>query len=258
MKLKAKSIIFSALLGCMLAGNAQADDGAKYVVAKKENDKWVLVSTGATLPTYQEGQEILSLPWLEPVFDSRFKMVRSVYGGYNCPVSPDKTMYTPCTSGLYRFIGANFFGLGGIRVDQSDDRVKELQQALFAQSATIAGNYNKAVADVKAQDLARQKAATEREAQAVADHKKLLVTNLQKMAKLDRGMEDQCARQIDYRLVGLGTVAISAPDPKNEEITCTFGGVVMLGDLPSAGWLVTNKSRDKDGIVTEYTIRKAR
>lgn len=74
---------------------------------------------------------------------------------------------------------------------------------------------------------------------------------LAEMAKVQRGAEDACKR------TDLGGYVVKY-DPEAVEINCQFGGIVELQDLKSAGWLVVNKSKDKDGVVTDYYIRKAR
>ncbi|XLZ71295.1 hypothetical protein ABT364_04835 [Massilia sp. SR12] len=94
-----------------------------------------------------------------------------------------------------------------------------------------------------------KKAQAERAEAQLASQKK--AQTLAEMAKVARGSEDSCKR------TDLGR-SILTYDPESVEINCQFGGVVELGGLKSAGWLVVSKSKDKDGVVTEYYIRKAR
>ncbi|WP_374586483.1 hypothetical protein [Pseudoduganella sp.] len=102
----------------------------------------------------------------------------------------------------------------------------------------------------KEEQAARDKKAEAQRAEAqLAMQKKAQA--LAEMAKVARGSEDSCKR------TDLGR-SILTYDPESVEINCQFGGVVELSGLKSAGWLVVNKTKDKDGVVTEYYIRKAR
>jgi len=101
-------------------------------------------------------------------------------------------------------------------------------------------------ARAQAEQAAREKAKAQeqiymqKKAQALAE-----------MAKVPRGTEDSCKR------TDLGGYVVKY-DPDSVQINCQFGGVIQLEDLKSAGWLVVNKTKDKDGVVTDYYIRKAR
>lgn len=75
--------------------------------------------------------------------------------------------------------------------------------------------------------------------------------NLAKMAKEKIGTEDSCKR------TDLGRMG-SRYDPESVEVSCQFGGLVELRELPSSGWIIVQKFKDNTGVVTDYIIRKAR
>lgn len=116
--------------------------------------------------------------------------------------------------------------------DEARQRIAKVEQLMQAEEA--ARDKQARAANEKAQ-LQMQK-----KAQTVAE-----------MAKAQRGSEDSCKR------TDLNGYVVKY-DPDFVEINCQFGGVVELTDLKSAGWLVINKTKDKDGVVTDYYIRKAR
>ncbi|MGI4720684.1 MAG: hypothetical protein ACRYGO_22535 [Janthinobacterium lividum] len=93
----------------------------------------------------------------------------------------------------------------------------------------------------------RDQAAREKAEAESAKQKQALAA----MAKAPRGTEDACKRTDLNRTV-------VRYDPDYVEIACQFGGVVQLDGLKGAGWLVVSKTKDKDGVVTDYYIRKAR
>lgn len=265
MKLKlSKKVFLSALLfPIAFSATANSSDG-KYLVIKKEEGAWGVVALSDEFPAYQDGMEILSASKLTPQFDPKFKIIRSQYGGIECPSVSDKSMYTPCNSYFYRFVGANFFGLGGVRQDFSKVKYEEVMAAISSDERVIA-------IKMKAEEEAARQAQVKREAeetraqerrreeerraeQARIERERINAAkneNLRKMAKADRGLEDSCKRTDLARYV----VRL---DPDDVEVNCQFGGLVDLLSLKEAGWLVASRIKDKDNVVTEYFIRKAR
>jgi hypothetical protein len=97
------------------------------------------------------------------------------------------------------------------------------------------------VQDKKKEELAAKKQQEAAEIQA----------NITQMSKEARGSEDSCKRIMTQQYV----ITI---DPDSAPIKCQFGGFVSTDVLAQAGWLIVNKTRGKDGVVTDYYIRKAR
>lgn len=104
-------------------------------------------------------------------------------------------------------------------------------------------------------EMAVAQQAQEKKAQAVAIERQkeaeTIKNNSAQMANLPRGSEDSCKRIIAQQY-------IIPKDPEYALMKCQFGGLVSTEVLPQAGWLIVNKTRDSDGIVTDYYIRKAR
>lgn len=251
--------IFYALLTSKMAF---AETAEKYVTIKNENEKWVVVGITENIPTYQEGFEILSLPSLNPVFDTSYQLIESPYGGFDCPITKDKEKYTPCTSDFYRFAGANWFGLGGIRVKLNENKLIKARQELIRTDIQIAKIWQeqkeKEEKRIKEQQLATEK--NEREEREEAEKRRQIyeatkASNLKKMARAEKGTEDTCKRK--WRVTGSGWL-IGPIDPDNVDIACTFSGDVQLQDLPNAGWIIVNKNKNQDGYVSDYLIRKVR
>lgn len=252
-----KKIINSALLVFFFSMSALAADEIKYAAIQKEDGKWKVASISDSIPTYRDGMEILALPRFEPVFDKRFQIRNSSYGGIECPTVSDKTMYTPCNSYFFRFVGANFFGLSGVRVGFVQDRLTEVKKEIASDErvADIKAKADEAAA-ARAQLMAKRQEEEKmdierRKMEAAAKHREEIKENLEKMSKVERGLEDSCHRVIE------GSFLISK-DPSSTDIVCQFGGLVELQSLPSAGWLVVSKTKNTDDVVTDYFIRKAR
>lgn len=69
-------------------------------------------------------------------------------------------------------------------------------------------------------------------------------------SKYGKGSEDSCKRSPQTYAVQL--------DPDSADVICQFGGAFNVKDMNKAGWLIVNKQRTNDGMVTEYYIRKVR
>lgn len=245
MHLKALRTITAALLGGSVSVSAQAADDIKYAAIQKTDDKWEVVSVTDTIPTYQEGMEILALPRFSPQYDSHFKEVKSQYGGIECPSVPDKTLYTPCNSYFFRMVGANWFGLGGIRIGFVPERLSEVKKAIIASNETVAA------IKAKADEVVEARAQAAREAERLRNAKR------QEEAKAAyeaaREAEIRASAEAKERLTSApkgtkefcgGTQLDGNPgDAKLAKIlrfSCTRLGKQSYSDLVDAGWVIVN------------------
>lgn len=263
--MKLNQFVFCMALGSFYAVSTTVTaTETKYAAVQKEQGIWKVVSVSDAIPQYQEGMEILALPEFRPAYDQKHTGNYNQSGRIDCPPGADKTVYTPCNSYFYRFGNANWFGLAGISVMWAPARYAEVKNAILA-------NEEVAAIKAKADAAAAERAQAAREAAQLSDAKKieaervatekrqvLMAGNIEKMSKVDRGMEDSCKRIMKTTAGPGGSWFIGTKDPDNAEIKFQFGGEVFLQGLANAGWLVINKNRDSDGIVTEYYIRKAR
>lgn len=78
-----------------------------------------------------------------------------------------------------------------------------------------------------------------------------LADNAARLGQARIGTEDVCRR------TDLGKYVVLKDPTVDLEVSCQFGGKVMLHALQRAGWLVVNKQWRED-VVTEYLVRKAR
>ncbi len=89
-----------------------------YIVVAKKNGKWGVVSISGTRPDRLSDQEILRYPELTPAYEINEEWRdsgRTTPNGskvYDCKVRSNKG-YTPCTSALTSFAGADLFGISG-------------------------------------------------------------------------------------------------------------------------------------------------
>ena len=252
-------VIFSVLF---CSSVFSADDVTKYVAVHKEGDVWKVVSVTDTIPTYKSGMEIISLPDFQPKYVNDGS--RSSYGGYDCPIVADESIYDLCNSYFYSFIGANWFGLGGKRVDFRQGRFSEVKEAISADPtvAKLLVEYKTAAAEraAKAEEIfdkirrhndeilaksREQKEKAEKEAREIA---------IAKVTQMERGSEDSCRRIIKDRYEKY----LSLQDPIDAKLICQFGGSLNLSDMKAAGWIVISRQKDDEGIVNEYLLRKSR
>lgn len=74
---------------------------------------------------------------------------------------------------------------------------------------------------------------------------------LLRASKAERGSEDRCTRQNINPLY-------MVLDPDLADVRCSFHGFMRTEQFERAGWIIINKDRTIDGLVTAYIIRKVR
>lgn len=239
--MKATNILAAALLCGFFTITVQAAAfDVKYAAIQKEGDQWKVLSVTDDMPAYQDGIEILALPGFSPRFDKRFDMTESPYGGIDCPSVPDKTMYTPCNSYFYRFNGANWFGLGGIRVKPVQARIAEVKKAILADE-TVAAIQAKEDAEAAAWAKSKRDAELAQKArdmdEAIARRKAEdleRAANKERMISAPKGTKDFCG----------GIFLDGNPaDPRKASalsFNCTKYGGQQYSDMVAAGWVIIN------------------
>ena len=158
---KFKFILSAVCVLCNAIASASDAPNEMYAAITKQDGNWKVISITEIPPDYKEGMEILLVPSFQPQYDTRIRISQSTYGGFDCPLSADSTTYTICSSYFSSFVGANWFGLGGKRVNLSQTKLSEVKNFLMANEtvANIIAKNNEAYKNKKLKDQESLRAA---------------------------------------------------------------------------------------------------